>query len=310
MAKTQVQNITQTTSNIGPSQQPYYNALMQGASTLLSAGPPALYDRDRVIGFTPQQKQVQENILNLQTPGQFGAATNLATAAGIASLNAPDIETDPRKIIETETALLKEMGLGAYGDKAKESMGKRRGEAKERAEKRLGSETFLAAAEAAGGGGKRMSGLQALAAAVGGAGKAASTIGRERDAALDKITEGEEKLLLAQDLYERGRVGDALKLSREGKKDKFDNEVKLKTLDLAQQKLNAYIAASKAKAGGAFKQNIAELNTAIQNTMDALKQTKDPADIAMLRQQLQMLRAAQARALMSGGGASITDVED
>lgn len=259
----------------------------------------------RNIADTAQSRM--QNILAGRSPIDERAAAS-SNKTGIASLNAPDIETDPRKIIETETALLKEMGLGAYGDKAKESMGKRRGEAKERAEKRLGSETFLAAAEAAGGGGKRMSGLQALAAAVSGAGKTAATIGRERDAALDKIAEGEEKLLLAQDLYERGRVGDALKLSREGKKDKFDNQVKLKTLDLTQQKLNAYIEAAKSKAGGSFKQDIARLNTAIQDTMAKIETTKNPQDLAILRQQLQLLRAAQTRALMSG--VSTTDEPD
>ena len=89
MAKTQVQNVTQTTSNIGPSQQPYYNALMQGASTLLSAGPPAMYQGgERVEGFNPQQLALQNQIAGMQTPGQFGTATNLATAAGIGSLQA------------------------------------------------------------------------------------------------------------------------------------------------------------------------------------------------------------------------------
>lgn len=83
---------TTTTSNIGPSQQPYYNTLMQGAQGLLNTQMP-LYDRDRVAGFTPQQQQVQQNILNQQTPGQYGTASNLATAAGIGALQAGQYAT-------------------------------------------------------------------------------------------------------------------------------------------------------------------------------------------------------------------------
>lgn len=93
MAKTTVQNVTQTTSNIGPSQLPYYNAAMQGAQSLLTTPMPLYQDAagnplERIAGFTPQQRQVQQNVLGMQTPGQFGAATTLATAAGLGSLQA------------------------------------------------------------------------------------------------------------------------------------------------------------------------------------------------------------------------------
>jgi len=86
MATPQIQNVTQTTSNIGPSQQPFYNALMQGASTFLSAGPPAMYDRARVAGFTPQQTALQNQIAGMQTPGQFGQATNYMNTAAQGTL--------------------------------------------------------------------------------------------------------------------------------------------------------------------------------------------------------------------------------
>lgn len=87
MATPQVQNITQTTSNIGPSQQPYYNALMQGASTLLSAGPPAMYQGgERVEGFNPQQLALQNQIAGMQTPGQFGQGTNFMNMAAQGTL--------------------------------------------------------------------------------------------------------------------------------------------------------------------------------------------------------------------------------
>lgn len=84
---TQINQTTQTTSNIGPSQLPYYNQLMQGAQGLLNTEMP-VYDRERIEGFTPQQQAVQKEVAGLQTPGQFGAASNMAQAAGLASMTA------------------------------------------------------------------------------------------------------------------------------------------------------------------------------------------------------------------------------
>jgi hypothetical protein len=82
MAKTQVQNITQTTSNIGEAQRPYYNTLMQGAAGLLRTDVPIYQGGDRLEGFTQQQKNLQNQIAGMQTPGQFGQASNyLNTAA-------------------------------------------------------------------------------------------------------------------------------------------------------------------------------------------------------------------------------------
>jgi len=86
MANT-TQNVVQTTSNIGPSQLPFYNTAMQGAQGLLTT-PFAVYDRDRLEGFTAQQKNLQGQVAGLQAPGQFGAATNLATTAGLGSIAA------------------------------------------------------------------------------------------------------------------------------------------------------------------------------------------------------------------------------
>jgi hypothetical protein len=81
MAKTTTQNVVQTTSNIGEAQRPFYNTLMQGAQGLLTAQTP-IYDRDRIEGFTDQQQNLQNQIAGMQTPGQFGQASNyLNTAA-------------------------------------------------------------------------------------------------------------------------------------------------------------------------------------------------------------------------------------
>lgn len=87
MAKSTTQNVVQTTSNIGAAQLPYYNTAMQGAQALLNT-PFAVYDRDRLEGFTDQQKKLQGEIAGMQTPGQFGAASNLAATAGLGSLQA------------------------------------------------------------------------------------------------------------------------------------------------------------------------------------------------------------------------------
>jgi len=87
MAKTTTTNVVNTTSNIGAAQQPYYNSLMQGAQSLLTT-PTARYDRDRLAGFTGQQQNLQKQVAGMQTPGQFGTASTLATAAGVGALQA------------------------------------------------------------------------------------------------------------------------------------------------------------------------------------------------------------------------------
>ena len=87
MASNTTQNVVQTTSNIGAAQLPYYNTAMQGAQSLLTT-PMPVYDRERLEGFTAQQKNLQGQVAGLQAPGQFGAATNLATTAGLGSIAA------------------------------------------------------------------------------------------------------------------------------------------------------------------------------------------------------------------------------
>jgi hypothetical protein len=246
-----------------------------------------------------------------RVPASTPAAEAAPSKTGIGALGLPKAETDPEKLIAAEDALLKKMGLGAYGEKVRESMGKRRGEAEERFQKGIGSETFLEAAEAAGGGGKRLTGLSALAAAVGGAGKAATRLRREKDTAFDKITEGEERLMLAEDLYKRGRVADATKMAKSAEQQIFDNQIKLRSLNLTEQKINATLAAAKARGAGSFRggADIAKLTTSIQELTGALADPKLPPQQRQLyEQQLKMLKAAQARILLQG--ASIEDLPD
>ena len=79
------QEITQ--SSLPEYARPYFEGLMQRASTELNTKYTP-YDQERIAGFTPQQQQVQQNILGQQTPSQFGSASTLATAAGLGSLKA------------------------------------------------------------------------------------------------------------------------------------------------------------------------------------------------------------------------------
>lgn len=83
----QEQRVTTTTSNLPEYAQPYYTDLMQRAQAGLSQQYTP-YGQERIAGFTPEQQQVRSDILGQQTPGQFGAATQLANIAGYGSLAA------------------------------------------------------------------------------------------------------------------------------------------------------------------------------------------------------------------------------
>jgi hypothetical protein len=70
------QNITQT--NLPEYMRPYYEGLMQRAEANLTTGYQP-YGQQRIADFTQQQRDVQNNILGMQTPGQFGTATGIAS---------------------------------------------------------------------------------------------------------------------------------------------------------------------------------------------------------------------------------------
>ena len=292
------------------SMTPFYDKYVRGEKTATERVIPTTQDTD----YPDESRRGSASYLkgaSDRVPSAKAEAETAPSKTGIKALGLPKVETDPEKLIAAEDALLKKMGLGAYGEKVRESMGKRKGEAEERFQKGISSETFLEAAEAAGGGGKRLTGLSALAAAVGGAGKAATRLRREKDTALDKVTEGEERLLLAEDLYKRGRVSDATKMAKTAEQQIFDNTVKLKTLDEQIRRTDATIAAAKAKASGAFRggADIAQLATSIQEITRSLADPKlPPQERQMYEQQLKMLKAAQARILLQG--ASIEDRPD
>ena len=85
--------VQQTNSNLPSYAEPYYRDLMQRAEAGLTRGYQPYQDAngkpiERIAGFTDQQKQIQNNILNQQTPGQFGQASGLAGMAGLGALTA------------------------------------------------------------------------------------------------------------------------------------------------------------------------------------------------------------------------------
>lgn len=85
--------VTQTNSNIGPSQAPYYRMGMQAASSLLTTPYQRYVNADgtpieRIAGFTDQQKALQQQTAGLQAPTQYGQATDFVNQAGLGSLAA------------------------------------------------------------------------------------------------------------------------------------------------------------------------------------------------------------------------------
>lgn len=84
---TSTQYVKSEQSNLPEYARPYFENLMQRSQSLLSQDYTP-YGQERIAGFTPEQQQLQQNIMSQQTPGQFGTATGLASTAGLGSLRA------------------------------------------------------------------------------------------------------------------------------------------------------------------------------------------------------------------------------
>lgn len=84
---TSTQYVKSETSNLPEYARPYFESMMQRSQSLLTQ-PYQTYGQERIAGFTDQQKQLQQQTAGMQTPGQFGTATDLTTAAGLGSLAA------------------------------------------------------------------------------------------------------------------------------------------------------------------------------------------------------------------------------
>ncbi len=76
-----------TTSNLPEYARPYYeNVLNRAQAESYREYTP--YQGQRIAGFTPDQQNLQTEIRNMQTPGQFGAASDLAYGAGMNAMQA------------------------------------------------------------------------------------------------------------------------------------------------------------------------------------------------------------------------------
>jgi hypothetical protein len=79
---TQQVNSTTTTNNLPEYARPYYENVLNRAQAE-SYRDYTPYQGQRIAGFTPDQQALQTEIRNMQTPGQFGAASDLAYGAGL-----------------------------------------------------------------------------------------------------------------------------------------------------------------------------------------------------------------------------------
>jgi len=79
------QTVTQT--NLPEYAKPYFENLLNRtqAESYRQYTP---YKGERLAGFTPEQQGIQAEVAGMQQPGQFAAATNLASTAGLGSIAA------------------------------------------------------------------------------------------------------------------------------------------------------------------------------------------------------------------------------
>jgi len=78
---------TVTQTNIPEYAQPYFEDILNRAGAW-SNNEYTPYGGPRIAGFNQNQTNTQNQIMGMTQPGQFGTATNLASQAGLASLNA------------------------------------------------------------------------------------------------------------------------------------------------------------------------------------------------------------------------------
>lgn len=78
------QTVTQT--NLPEYARPYFENILKRTEAE-SYRPYQTYGGDRIAGFTPAQQAIQSQTLGLQTPAQFGAATQGAAATGVLGLD-------------------------------------------------------------------------------------------------------------------------------------------------------------------------------------------------------------------------------
>lgn len=111
---TSTQYVKSEQSNLPEYARPYFEGLMQRSQSLLTQ-PYTPYGQERIAGFTPGQQQAQQDILGMQTPGQFGAATGFAQAAGLGSLQAAQYSPGQFDAQQIGLPSLQQYSMGAPG---------------------------------------------------------------------------------------------------------------------------------------------------------------------------------------------------
>ena len=108
---------TNTTSNLPDYARPYFENVVNRAQAE-SYRPYTPYEGQRIAGFTPDQQELQYEIRDMQTPGQFGTASNFATAAGLGSMNAG--QYNPASVVNQQVQM---PGLDMYQMQGAERFG-------------------------------------------------------------------------------------------------------------------------------------------------------------------------------------------
>ena len=255
---------------------------------------------DNEIAKRAEQKAAQEK----PTKGEVKQAKEVA--AGLKSLSAKDI-------LKAEKELMAAEGLGAFGSGAREIIEKRRTRGEKGYEKAMASEPFLAAAQALGG--RRMGNLEALAAAVGAGGTSATAINRERIKFQDGIDDLNQKIALQQELYDRGRISDAMKMEQTIKAQQAKlalEREKLQSMDRYRQGMIGAQAARASGTGGVKPGDVVNAMKEIRELEGALYMDPgmDPARKQAIMQRIRMLQGLAGAGVSRGMGISIEDVAD
>jgi len=79
------QEVTTTTSNLPDYARPYFESLMTRANANLNSQYTPYYGQ-RMADFTPAQEQIQQNVLGMTAPNQYGTGSALAFQAGLGAL--------------------------------------------------------------------------------------------------------------------------------------------------------------------------------------------------------------------------------
>jgi hypothetical protein len=229
--------------------------------------------------------------------------------AGLKSLTAEDI-------LKGEDALLASRGLGSFGAGVKGNIEKRAKRGEETYGRAMASEPFLAAAQAVGGGGakpRRMGKLETLAAAVSAGATSAAGINRERAKYQDSLDDLRDKVALQQELYDRGRVSDAMKLERSIKQEQAKLALEREKLaSLAQYRRDMIQAQRGKNAGGVKPSDVVSAMKEIRELEGALYSGANipPEQKQAMMQRIRMLQGIAGAGVSRGMGISIEDVAD